>query len=67
MQKLLLVLSKCGTLNSVAGIKDDLFQHDEREAEVKAAPSDSEFDPHNDSLTNIFQNVLDEKDFSGFA
>jgi hypothetical protein len=44
----------------VASRQDNLFQQDEKEAEVKAAPSDSEFDPHDDLFTNIFQDVLKE-------
>lgn len=44
----------------MASRQDNLFQQDEKEAEVKAAPSDSEFDPHDDLFTNIFQDVLKE-------
>lgn len=44
----------------MASREDDLFQQDGREAEVKAAPSDAEFDPYDDLLTNIFHDVLKE-------
>lgn len=47
----------------------NLFQQDGREADVKAPPSDSEYDPNDDLLKNIFQDVLTEllmSDVSGF-
>jgi hypothetical protein len=58
----------------VASREIDLFQQDEREAEVKAVPSNSEFDAHDDLLTNIFQVIfqellvsrVNENDFSVF-
>jgi hypothetical protein len=49
----------------VASRENDLFQQDERVAEVKAAPSNSEFDPHDDLLTNIFQDIFQELLMSG--
>jgi hypothetical protein len=36
---------------------DELLWQDEGEVKVKAAPSDSEFDLYDDSLTNISQDV----------
>lgn len=66
---------KCGISNSLDGMEDDFLWQDEGEAEAEATPSDSEFDPYDDCLTNVPQEVIDElmmseeehdEDFEGF-
>ena len=49
---------KCGISNSLDGMEDDYLWKDEEETE--ATPSDLEFDPYDDCLTNISQDVIDK-------
>ena len=64
---------KCSISNSLDGVEDDYLWKDEEEAEAEAKPFDSVFDPYNDCLTNISQDVIDKlmmsdehEDFQGF-
>ncbi|VEL30930.1 unnamed protein product [Protopolystoma xenopodis] len=64
---------KCGISNSLDGIKDDYLWQDE-EAEAESTPSNTEFDPYDDCLADVSQDVIDElmisddeqEDFEGF-
>ena len=66
---------KCGIWNSLDGMENDYLWKDEEEAEAEAKPSESEFGPYDDCLTNISQDVIDklmmsdvehDGDFEGF-
>ncbi|VEL38355.1 unnamed protein product [Protopolystoma xenopodis] len=65
---------KCGISNSLVGMEDDYLWQDEEEAEADSTPSNTEFDPYDDCLANVSQDVIDElmisddeqEDFEGF-
>ncbi|KAK9398934.1 hypothetical protein NXF25_013903 [Crotalus adamanteus] len=50
---------KCGVSNSLDGMEDDYLWQDEEEAKAETTPSDMEFDPYDDCLTNVSQDVID--------
>ncbi|VEL41420.1 unnamed protein product [Protopolystoma xenopodis] len=65
---------KCGISNSFDGMEDDYLWQDEEEAGAESTPSNTEFDPYDDCLSHVSQNVIDElmisddeqEDFEGF-
>lgn len=50
---------KCGLSNSLDGMENDYLWQDEEEAEAETTPSDTEFNPYDDGLTNVSQDVID--------
>ncbi|XP_073425682.1 uncharacterized protein [Dendrobates tinctorius] len=50
---------KCGISNSLAGMEDYYLWQEEEEAEAEPTPSDTEFDPNDDCLTDVSQDVID--------
>ncbi|XP_062977969.1 putative zinc finger protein 56 [Elgaria multicarinata webbii] len=65
---------ECGKSFTQNGMEDDYLWQDEEEAEAENTPSDTEFDPYDDCLSNVSQDVIDvlmisddeQEDFEGF-